>query len=210
MDTEWFMNMLKKLCVILTVLAVFPRYPSVASDPTRPQWDARTLAPFVVPKVLDQELRQYRQQWVRVTNLEQSALHWNQAVVLYMNQGIAQYRSNYAQQRQMADGEQPSDPTQQGFAAYPSGTVLLKENYLLAPGVAPQPASVTVMLKREGGYDPAMGDWQFLQFDPAGNLLVNGNSRTPQVDTACAFCHRGMVERDYVFSTIVPTQGGRP
>jgi cytochrome P460 len=204
------MSPFQKGLVIIALLTIAALYASGASDKIVRQGEARTLPAFTVPETLEPVLHQYRQGWTQATDLERSALHWSQGVVIYMNQGQAQYRNNHARQKHIMNGEEQADANTPGFTVYPHGTVLLKENYTLEQGVPPQPASVTIMLKRETGYDPTMGDWQFVQFDPAGKMIVNGSSRDPEVAATCAVCHRGMVERDYVFSTLSPTAGDRP
>ena len=203
------MRFFKTAVVMLSCLTILPFMPSGASDNTTPPGQAQPLPAFTMPAALEPVLQQYRQGWTQATALERSALHWNQGVVIYLNQGMARYRNNHAVQKDMRHGEELTETRSSGFTVYSPGTIVLKENYVLEHGGPPRPASVTAMIKRENGYDPAMGDWQFVQFDPTGQILVNGSSRDPGVDAACAACHRGMVERDYVFSTLAPTEGGR-
>jgi hypothetical protein len=170
-------------------------------------WTPTTPSPFKVPEALEPALHDYRQEWTRLTDLQPSGLHWQQGIVIYSNRGGEIYRENHVrQQRDLEEGERDGQQNSQ-FDTYADGTVLLKENYFLAPGGHTKPASVTVMLKREKGYDPAMGDWQFVQFDASGQITLNGNSKDQQVQNACGFCHRGVAERDYVFSTIAPNPG---
>ena len=80
--------------------------------------------------------------------------------------------------------------------------MIIKENYKINDNLFGKPDSVTVLIKQEPGYDPTMGDWRFVQLDTAGNIIVNGSSQDPAVNIVCAFCHRAMAERDFVFSTL--------
>jgi hypothetical protein len=153
-------------------------------------------------------LHDYRRAWTRVTALESSALHWGQGIVLYMNQSSDVYHHNHAWQRKALDTEREAAPIASPFAFYPAGTILLKENYFLEQALPTAPASVTVMIKGNKDADAAFENWHFVQFDAVGHILVNGNSTNPEVYQACAFCHQGMAERDYVFSTIAPGQKG--
>ncbi|PON12450.1 hypothetical protein C2W62_39525 [Candidatus Entotheonella serta] len=102
------------------------------------------------------------------------------------------------------EGDQPSEQNNAVFRSYTTGTIIVKENHLALEQAFPKPSSVTVMMKQPPGYDPNMGDWQFIQFDAYGNVLIDGNSQNPSVKLQCAFCHASMAERDYVFSTTVP------
>ena len=83
------------------------------------------------------------------------------------------------------------------------GTIFLKENYTSGEGKPHQPSSLTFMIKREPGYDPEGGDWQYIQSDVKGAVAVDGRMKDDGLYKLCGECHENMAERDYVFSTFL-------
>jgi Cytochrome P460 len=85
------------------------------------------------------------------------------------------------------------DTMKTGKGVYPRGTVILKEKFADAAGT--KPVLFTGMLKREKGYDPTAGDWQF--------FVLNADATA--VDTrdrhSCARCHVPFRDTDYVART---------
>ena len=65
--------------------------------------------------------------------------------------------------------------------------------------------TVTIMFKRESGYDPKNGDWFYVKYNPQGKVLTNpkgvalaGRIGTPGVG-GCIGCHIGAPGKDLVF-----------
>lgn len=170
--------------------------------------DSDSKSPFVLPKEFAVLLKDYRKNWKRMTAPEPSALHWNQKIVVYTSKGQEVYENNHKKHIQALRDDSDNAQGKPGFLSYPVGTVLLKENYFTAGGEVQAPASIALMIKREKGYDNTMGDWQFVQFDPSGRLMVSGNSKNTAVANACTQCHQGMAMRDYVFSTYFASPTG--
>ena len=170
-------------------------------------WNSKEPSPFKIPKKFEALLKDYRKNWVRLTNIEFSGLHWNNGVVVYINKNRKTFLHNHIgflkiREDLLEDDEEEEDL----FLVYPVGAILVKENYLLENGIPVAILTVTVMIKRQRGYDPKTGDWEFLQFDPKGKILVSGNSKNKRVEAVCASCHRNIVSRDFIFSTFYRTR----
>ena len=65
--------------------------------------------------------------------------------------------------------------------------------------------TVTIMFKRESGYDPKNGDWFYVKYNPQGKVLSNpkgvalaGRVGAPGVG-GCIGCHIGAPGKDFVF-----------
>lgn len=166
--------------------------------------DPFTINPFVVPDEYQAQLKNYRSTWSRMTGFEYSGLHWNQFIVVYLSQGADAYRNNYSEYlRYYQDYDEDEDEeeiAEPSFKFYPTGTVVLKENFIADNGTPNTPISVTMMIKHEDGYDPQAGNWEYVQFDPAGNVILKGNSQDAVVNKACANCHINIADRDYIFA----------
>jgi hypothetical protein len=75
----------------------------------------------------------------------------------------------------------------------PSGAVVVKEKY--ADGRATGPLEeYAVMVKREAGYDPAGGDWEYAYVTSVPERKV-ARGRLAE----CAGCHASVRERDFLF-----------
>jgi len=87
---------------------------------------------------------------------------------------------------------------------FPVGSIVVKEKYLSPardsktweyrklPKNA-KPELLTVMIKREKGFDPANGDWEY--------QVLSGDVRKSETKGLdhCAKCHKNLAEQDYVF-----------
>lgn len=95
-----------------------------------------------------------------------------------------------------------------GRGIYPVGTVILKEKQLIqvkaansndaAPAVV-QPQLFTGMLKREAGYNPECGDWEFFVVDGAATKL----QARGKIDS-CSACHQEYKQTDFVTRAYMP------
>jgi hypothetical protein len=81
---------------------------------------------------------------------------------------------------------------QRASKPFPPGSVIVKEK-LLSP-LAVTHSGIGVMVKRQAGYDPAAGDWQFL-YVPEGSVTANATANT------CTDCHRAKRTEDFVFGS---------
>jgi len=167
--------------------------------------------PFTLPKGSGQSYVDYRKNWSRLTGFEYSGLHWKQFVAIFVNKGADIYRENYLAYLSLYrddddEDEEDEDESEQVFKAYPDGTVFLKENYQSKQGKPGEPSSLTLMIKKQAGFDTQGGDWEYLQSDVAGNIIMQGSAQDPQIKKACADCHMNMAERDYIFSTFLTSK----
>ncbi len=95
-----------------------------------------------------------------------------------------------------------------------TGVVIVKRNYggegVSKETVANDPAkylkAVTVMFKRETGYDPENRDWFWAKFKPDGSLHTNPKGMklagrvAKGMPMGCIACHKAAPGGDYVFN----------
>lgn len=92
---------------------------------------------------------------------------------------------------------------------FPVGSLILKEKLPAPDSTAPE--LFTGMLKREPGFWPENGDWEYFTLDgPLTKVTSRGKTES------CAKCHRDVPEQDFVFrhytlgwGRISPTSRGR-
>jgi hypothetical protein len=76
---------------------------------------------------------------------------------------------------------------------FPAGTIIVKESYKPKGGGKGKLASVTVMVKREPGYDASNGDWEYI--NTSAELKVKGQGKI----SSCIVCHAA-AENDFIFT----------
>jgi len=79
---------------------------------------------------------------------------------------------------------------------YPAGSIIVKEAFT-SDGAGNKGAlsSITVMVKREAGYDAENGDWEYVNVRP--DLRVRAQGRIGM----CIKCHGAAVLDDFVFTS---------
>ena len=78
---------------------------------------------------------------------------------------------------------------------YPEGSVIVKEAFKAdSSGAKGALSSITVMVKREMGYDAENGDWEYVNVRP--DLRVRAQGRIGM----CINCHGAAVLDDFVFT----------
>lgn len=165
------------------------------------------IQPFAIPKGVPEIHKQYRSKWSRLSGFELSGLHWNQFVVVYTNIGAKTYHANffeYIKELELIEEDEDYEAT---YSNYPEGTVVLKENYLIGDGVPGDPTSLTVMIKRSPSVSPKAGNWEYIESDVSGNIIVRGEAENPVIKQRCSGCHENIKERDYIFSTFYKDTG---
>jgi hypothetical protein len=80
---------------------------------------------------------------------------------------------------------------------FPKGSIIVKEK--LDARTSRVPELMTIMLKREEGYDPANGNWEYFVTDGAGTRLEK-----PARVESCYSCHRAYLQTDYVSRMYLP------
>lgn len=76
---------------------------------------------------------------------------------------------------------------------YPVGTIFVKESYKGEGGQMGDMTSLTVMIKRAEGYDPANGDWEYLMASPSFEVINQGKMEM------CIGCHSVAADTDFIF-----------
>jgi len=84
-------------------------------------------------------------------------------------------------------------------ATYPVGSIILKEKKALGYQSDGQQHTMTKthdgvggMIKRQPGYDPEHGDWEYFYFEDVGQIESGRIS-------SCVHCHGAAANKDYVF-----------
>ncbi len=78
-----------------------------------------------------------------------------------------------------------------GKGVYPEGAMILKQKYLDAAGYNTE--FYTGMRKRERGYNPELGDWEFFMLDSNGDTVIARGKIE-----SCMDCHRKYEATDFV------------
>ena len=76
---------------------------------------------------------------------------------------------------------------------FPIGSMIVKQKLRDKKS---QPELLTMMVKREVGYNPKVGDWEFVVASGDGNVVF-GRGKLEQ----CQGCHASMAKQDYVYRT---------
>ena len=80
---------------------------------------------------------------------------------------------------------------------FPQGSVIVKEKLPAKDSTTPE--LLTVMMKRESGYNPQSGDWEYMALDGAGKE-VQARGRL----ASCQACHLMNKDSDYVSRNYLP------
>jgi hypothetical protein len=87
-----------------------------------------------------------------------------------------------------------------GRGTYPEGTILLKQKFTDAAGTKTD--FYTGMRKREKGYNPEVGDWEFFTLDATGwTVTARGKIES------CIDCHTKWKATDFVSRQYLRTKG---
>lgn len=82
------------------------------------------------------------------------------------------------------------------------GSVIVKEKLAREKkGERDEPELLTVMIKRERGFNPAVGDWEFMATNGAGTK-VDARGKLE----SCQACHAMMKETDFVSRSYLPDE----
>lgn len=192
------------LMVLLSIIAIPSGYTQDAKAialPEIPKGEANPYlqSPFTVPSQL--QMANYRKMYRKVSAIDFSALHWNHFVSIFVTQGGAKpYRKNFLEYLTVIEMEEEDEEYDPTFMHYPVGTIFVKEHFISKDGKPGPATQLSIMKKHEPGYDKAGGDWEYIQLTADGNVVVQGHSQDPVVDSMCAQCHSNIADRDYIFS----------
>jgi len=81
---------------------------------------------------------------------------------------------------------------------FPVGSIVVKEKLTTKESAVPE--LLTVMRKREAGYDPERGNWEYLVFDGPGKVLQASGKLEK-----CQGCHQLEKNTDYISRRYLPT-----
>ena len=82
---------------------------------------------------------------------------------------------------------------------FPVGSMIVKEK-LESPD-STKPELLTAMIKRQPGYNPESGDWEYLVLDGAASKIVERGKLT-----RCSGCHRPYQSTDFITRTYLPRE----
>jgi hypothetical protein len=80
---------------------------------------------------------------------------------------------------------------------FPQGSVIVKEK--LPAQDSETPELLTVMIKREKGFNPETGDWEFMVTNGAGSV-----AQARGKISSCQSCHINMGATDFIYRTYLP------
>ena len=80
---------------------------------------------------------------------------------------------------------------------FPIGSMIVKEK--LGSPDSTKPEMLTAMIKREPGYNPESGDWEYLVLDGGASKIVERGKLT-----RCSGCHRPYKSSDFITRTYLP------
>lgn len=80
-----------------------------------------------------------------------------------------------------------------GTPPFAPGSVIVKEKYV-ASATGPELVAIAMMIKREQGFAPARGDWDYAYYEPE-----LGTIQTAEQSEYCSGCHAAAAETDFVF-----------
>ncbi len=75
---------------------------------------------------------------------------------------------------------------------FPRGSIIVREK--LSKAEDSQPELLTVMIKRERGFNRAANDWEFLLVDGAATKVLERQKKG-----SCLDCHVSQKQRDFVY-----------
>ena len=89
--------------------------------------------------------------------------------------------------------------TQESTPRFPQGSVIVKEKLPSIDSTSPE--LLTVMVKREAGYNPENGDWDYMVFDGTGKE-VQARGKLEK----CQNCHSMAEHSDFVYRNYLPSE----
>jgi hypothetical protein len=87
--------------------------------------------------------------------------------------------------------------TSQLKPVFPVGSIIVKEKLLTENDTSPE--MLTVMIKREQGFNPESGDWEYMVVS-GSRTRIEGRGKLEN----CQSCHVSKGDTDYVFRTYLP------
>jgi len=199
---SWIFHPPVAIAMLLAIATVLPTYAAdkASIEIVHGEPNPYDQSPFAVPEAYAEHMTDYRKKWDHVSPINYSALHWNHFVSIFMNHSDEIYKHNYIEflkLEEMLEEDEEYDPE---FKLYPEGVIFIKEHFLSENGSPGKPTILSIMIKREPGYDPKYNDWEYVHASETGQVIISGNSSSPAIMQMCLECHANMADRDYIFS----------
>jgi Cytochrome P460 len=81
-----------------------------------------------------------------------------------------------------------------GEPKFPVGSVIVKEKYAGPQAEQADLVAIALMIKRQAGFDPAHGDWDYAYYEPSLGVV-----QTTEQTAYCGQCHAAASASDFVF-----------
>ena len=159
--------------------------PGVSADIDFARWPAATEKPVRVEPIVASFCRAPSQTELqaRDAELKRHGPHYKPAIVVRTNpEAIGAFKL--------------------GDAPMPVGTTIVKEKHFFMLAKGP-PAEYGAMIKREPGYDPAHGNWEYIYVVSQPEKAVTRGKLE-----SCIDCHSHAKDKDYLFRTYLPGKAG--
>jgi hypothetical protein len=92
-----------------------------------------------------------------------------------------------------ANAEALAGIARRGAPPFAPGSVIVKEKYVPS-GTGPELVAIAMMIKREAGFAPAQGDWDYVYYEPELGMI-----QTQEQSDYCSGCHAAAAATDFVF-----------
>jgi hypothetical protein len=190
-----FTSSLKLLTVVLVVAAGALMVGATARSnriPTKTVVDG-TAADPVLAKIADYK------KWTRVNPtpelMDRAAAAACAAVVPAVDRGP--HRNKYVTVFVNAEGSPAM--LEQVNPHFPVGSIVVKEK--LNSPTEGTPELLTAMVKREAGFNPASGDWEYLVLDGNASTITQRGKLA-----SCNSCHTAYKDQDYITRSYLPAK----
>jgi hypothetical protein len=104
--------------------------------------------------------------------------------------------SEHGRERYLQDWANPQAEAgiaRRGTPPFGPGSVIVKEKYVPS-GTGRDLVAIAMMIKREPGFAPTQGDWDYAYYEPDLGVI-----QTKEQSAYCSSCHAGAAPTDFVF-----------
>jgi hypothetical protein len=95
--------------------------------------------------------------------------------------------------RDWANPQAEAGIARRGAPPFGPGSVIVKEKYV-ASGAGRDLVAIAMMIKREPGFEPTQGDWDYAYYEPDLGVI-----QTKEQSAYCSGCHAAAAASDFVF-----------
>ena len=180
-----------KLTILIAVALMLPACSSISAE----QATLQTPPPANVPSAGSELVEGYKG-WTRV-NPEPELLHAPSASLCGIAMSPDPHLDKYITVYVNENGKNAM--MKEKHPRFPQGSVIVKEK--LPSKESTSPELLTVMVKREDGYNPESGDWEYMITNGTGKE-VHDRGRLEK----CQSCHMMAKDNDFVSRTYLPRE----